>query len=130
MFVEITPVVIALVGSAGFWGYLSIRAKNKDEAEKREAQRRKEYKDKEDARNREFNEAMKLQIEALNTKVDTLLAEKDHLLRSLADVKADLSAARATIAHLESIIRLRPDISIPPQVRVVSIPATGEPNVD
>lgn len=95
-FEELAPILIALVGSAGLWGYLSTRAKQQHERMI-----------KQDANRAEFNETLKEQVERLNTKVDKLVVEKEELLNAIADLRAELAEARATVQHLEAVVRLR-----------------------
>lgn len=95
-FDQLTPIILALVGSAGLWGYLSQKAKQNHERML-----------KHESKNAEFNDTLKEQVDSLNTKVDRLLTEKEELLNAIADLKADLAAAKATISHLEAIVRLK-----------------------
>ena len=92
------PVLIALVGSAGLWGFLSTRAKQ--EHERRLLQ---------EGKSAEFNETLKEQVESLNQKVDKLVVEKEELLKAIADLRAELAEARATVQHLEAVVRMRND---------------------
>lgn len=93
---SLMPVLVALVGSAGLWGFLSTRAKQ--EHERRMVQ---------DNKSAEFNETLKEQVESLNQKVDKLVVEKEELLKAIADLRAELAEARATVQHLEQMIRMR-----------------------
>lgn len=93
---EMTPIIVALVGSAGLWGFLSLRAKQSHE---------KALKD--DVQRAEFNETLKEQVTRLTEKVDKLVDEKQSLLESMAEIKAELAEARATIRHLEEVLRQR-----------------------
>jgi len=93
---QMTPIIIALVGSAGLWGLLSLKAKqNFEKAQK------------DDARSAEFNETLKEQVDRLAIKLDALQADKEELLREMSDVKAQLAEANATIKHLEELLRSR-----------------------
>ena len=58
-FEQITPLIIALAGSAGLWGFLSLRAKQSHE---------KSLKD--DAKSAEFNDTLREQVERLSDKLD------------------------------------------------------------
>ena len=93
---SLLPVLVALVGSAGLWGYLSQKAKQSHERAL-----------KTEANNAEFNETLKEQVQQLNTKVDKLVVEKEELLKAIADLRAELAEARATVQHLENMIRMR-----------------------
>lgn len=95
-FEELTPILIALVGSAGLWGYLSTKAKQEHER-----------RIKQDSTTAEFNDTLKEQVENLNSKVDKLVVEKEELLKAIADLRAELAEARATVQHLENMIRMR-----------------------
>lgn len=95
-FEQLAPILIALVGSAGLWGFLSLKAKqNYELASKRDEQ------------SAEFNDTLKEQVAQLNTKVDKLVVEKEELLKAIADLRAELAEARATVQHLENMIRVR-----------------------
>ena len=93
---ELLPIIIALVGSAGLWKYLSQKATHAhEEASKKDDQRA------------EFNETLKTQVQSLDKKVDKLLAEKDDLLNAIADLRAELAESRVNVQHLEAIVRAR-----------------------
>lgn len=93
---QVTALIAAIGGLTGLWGFLSLRAKQTHERQL-----------KMEARNAEFNENLKDQVDNLTGKVDQLLSEKEELLRSIAELKAELAEARTTIRHLEEIIRFR-----------------------
>lgn len=95
-FDQLAPILIALVGSAGLWGFLSTRAKQEHERRL-----------KQDSTTAEFNDTLKEQVEKLNSKVDKLVVEKEELLKAIADLRAELAEARATVQHLEQMIRMR-----------------------
>jgi peptidoglycan hydrolase CwlO-like protein len=90
------PILVALVGSAGLWGFLSTKAKNEHERRM-----------KEESKSAEFNDTLKEQVESLSNKVDKLVLEKEELLKAIADLRAELAEARATVQHLENMIRMR-----------------------
>ena len=90
---QITPILIALVGSAGLWGFLSLRAKQSHE---------KSLKD--DAKSAEFNDTLREQVERLSVKLDKVISDKETLLIEMSDMKASLAEANATIKHLEQMI--------------------------
>lgn len=90
------PLLVALAGSAGLWSYLSMKSKQAHE---------KALADKEDRA--EFNDTLKEQVERLSAKVDVLIREKEELLNTLAEIKAELAESRAERKHLEEIIRMR-----------------------
>ena len=95
-FEELAPIIIALVGSAGVWGFLTQKAKQNHERML-----------KQDASTAEFNDTLKEQVTSLGVKVDKLVVEKEELLNAIADLRAELAEARATVQHLESVVRLR-----------------------
>ncbi len=86
----LTPIVIALIGAGGLWQLLSLKAKHQHEAMMKDH----------DQRN-EFNDTLKLQVDRLATQVNALVSEKEDLLKSIGDLKADLAAAQATIKSLQ-----------------------------
>lgn len=94
---QLTPILIALVGSAGLWGFLSLRAKQSHE---------KSIKD--DAKSAEFNDTLREQVDRLSIKLDKVISDKETLLREMSDMKASLAEANATIKHLEEMLRQRP----------------------
>lgn len=93
---QLMPVIIAMIGSAGLWGFLSTKAKQ--EHERRLTQENKSA---------EFNDTLKEQVDSLNRKVDKLVVEKEELLKAIADLRAELAESRATVQHLEQMIRMR-----------------------
>lgn len=93
---QLTPLIIALAGSAGLWGFLSLRAKQSHE---------KALKD--DAKSAEFNETLRIQVDRLSDKLDQVISDKESLLREMSDMKASLAEANATIKHLEELLRSR-----------------------
>lgn len=93
-FEQVLPILIAALGSAGLWGFLSLRAKqNYDKALK------------DDAKSAEFNETLREQVERLSDKLDAVISDKEQLLREMSDMKAALAEANATIKHLEEMLR-------------------------
>ena len=90
------PIIIALIGSAGLWGFLSLRSKQAHEKAL-----------KEEERSAEFNDTLKDQVERLSEKLDKVIADKEELLVQMADMKAQLAQANATISHLEELLRAR-----------------------
>jgi len=93
---QLTPIIIALVGSAGLWGFLSLRAKQSHE---------KSLKD--DAKSAEFNDTLREQVDRLSDKLDKVISDKEKLLVEMSDMKASLAEANATIKHLEELLRAR-----------------------
>ena len=95
-FEQILPILIAAMGSAGLWGFLSLRAKQNHE---------KALKD--DAKSAEFSETLRIQVDRLSEKLDKVIADKEQLLLEMANMKAQLAEANATIKHLEELLRAR-----------------------
>jgi len=93
-FDQMLPIIIAALGSAGLWGFLSLRAKQSHE---------KSLKD--DAKSAEFNDTLKEQVDRLSDKLDKVISDKEQLLREMSDMKAQLAEANATIKHLEELLR-------------------------
>jgi len=90
------PIILAVLGSAGLWGFLSLRAKQSHEKSLRD-----------DNKNAEFNDTLKEQVQRLSEKLDKVIADKETLLLEMADMKAKLAEANATIKHLEEMLRQR-----------------------
>lgn len=86
----LTPIVIALIGAGGLWQLLSLKAKHSHEAMMEDR-----------AGRNEFNETLKVQVDRLAAQVTALVSEKEELLKSMGDLKADLAAAQATIKSLQ-----------------------------
>lgn len=95
-FDQVSPLLLALVGSAGLWGFLSLRAKQTHE---------KSLKD--DAKSAEFNDTLRVQVDRLSEKLDKVISDKEQLLVEMSDMKAALAEANATIKHLEEMLRQR-----------------------
>jgi peptidoglycan hydrolase CwlO-like protein len=90
------PLAIALVGSAGLWSFLTMRNKLSHEKSMND-----------DARSAQFNDTLREQVERLSDKLDRVIADKEQLLLEMSDMKAELAQARATIKHLEELLRSR-----------------------
>ena len=90
------PVIIALIGSAGLWGFLSQKAKLTHEKNMKDG-----------ATVVQFNDTLKAQVDNLITKVDKLSEDKEKLLLEMSDMKAALAEANVTIKHLEEMLRAR-----------------------
>ena len=90
------PIAIALIGSAGLWSFLSMRSKFAHERSM-----------KDDEKSAVFNDTLREQVERLSTKLDKVIADKEQLLLEMADMKAELAQANATIKHLEELLRAR-----------------------
>lgn len=90
------PLILALIGAGGVWQLLSLRAKQAHEKMMRE---------REDRHN--FNDTLREQVDRLADQVNTLVREKEALLNSMAELKAELAAAQTTIRHLENSLMAR-----------------------
>jgi peptidoglycan hydrolase CwlO-like protein len=90
------PLLIALVGSAGLWTYLSTRAKNAHERALEDH-----------ATRADFNDTLKEQVDRLAAKLDDKTEQIEKLLKEIAELRAELSAAQVTIRHLENLLRTR-----------------------
>ena len=86
----LTPILIALIGAGGLWQLLSLKAKQGHEALMKDRSER-----------TKFNDTLKQQVDRLAKQVDQLVSEKEALLKSIGDLKADLAAAQVTIKSLE-----------------------------
>ena len=93
---QIMTLAVTLLGSAGAWGFLTLKAKQNHE---------KALKD--DAVVAQFNDTLKEQVDRLAKKMDQLTEDKENLLIQMADVKAALAEANATIKDLETLLRSR-----------------------
>lgn len=93
---SLIPVVVALVGSAGLWSFMSSRAKLSHERAMKDTETR-----------AQFNETLKLQVEALSVENKQLYQKVEELLKEMACVRSELAESRATIKHLEEVLRNR-----------------------
>ncbi len=93
---QMLPIILAVLGSAGLWGFLSLRAKQSHE---------KSLKD--DAKTAQFNDTLREQVERLSEKLDKVISDKEQLLVEMSDMKAALAEANTTIKHLEEMLRQR-----------------------
>jgi len=86
---EILSFIIALIGSAGFWSFISLREKQKSLTQSA------------------YTDTLVQQVERLAARVDTMNDDKELLLREIAELRADLGEAQTTIKHLEEMLRHR-----------------------
>ena len=86
---EILSFIIALIGSAGFWSFISMREKQKSLTQSA------------------YTDTLVQQVERLAARVDTMNDDKELLLREIAELRADLGEAQTTIKHLEEMLRHR-----------------------
>lgn len=87
----LTPILIALIGAGGMWQLLSLKAKQGHDLLMKDRSER-----------NEFNDTLKMQVDRLADQVNTLVSEKEELLKSIGDLKAELAAAQATIKSLQN----------------------------
>lgn len=87
---QIVTIIIALIGSAGLWTYLSTTSKNAHERALRDASSR-----------AEFSETLREQVERLAAKLDEKTDQIEQLLKDIAELRSQLTGAQTTIAHLE-----------------------------
>jgi peptidoglycan hydrolase CwlO-like protein len=95
-FESVAPLLITLVGSAGLWTYLAARAKHAHERALEDQ-----------ASRADFNETLKEQVDRLADKLDDKTEQIEKLLKEIAELRAELSAAQVTISHLENLLRTR-----------------------
>lgn len=93
---QLITVVIALVSSAGMWSYLSARAKLAHENAVNTNKNASEY-----------SGTLKEQVDRLASKLDDKTEQIEQLLKEIAELRSELSAAKVTITHLETILRTK-----------------------
>ena len=93
---QFLPIIVAVIGSAGLWTFLSQKAKLTHEKNMKDG-----------ATVAQFNDTLKQQVEGLVKKVDKLSEDKEKLLLEMSDMKASLAEANVTIIHLEEMLRAR-----------------------
>lgn len=97
--INITSILVAAISvlsGAGFWAFMQNRSKLKfQQQEERNRQ------------DNEFKELLKVQVQTLTEKVDSLLNDKVELLKEMSELKANLIKAEQTIKHLEETLRYR-----------------------
>ena len=86
---HILTIILALVGSAGFWSFISLREKHKRDTEIK------------------YGTTLKQQVDRLSEKLDAKTGQIERLLTEIAELRAELSAAKVTITHLETLLRNR-----------------------
>ena len=86
---HIITLAVALIGSAGFWSFVSMREKARRDA------------------NAEYQNTLKYQVDRLAEKLDDKTEQIEQLLGEIAELRSDLATAKATITHLENLLRNR-----------------------
>lgn len=92
--VTIIVALISVIGGAGFWGWMQNKSKLAHEAKSSEV-----------ADRNEFRETLKIQVDRLADQVNQLVAEKEKLLREMAELQVKVAAQAVTIQHLEERLR-------------------------
>ena len=90
------PFVVAVLGSAGLWSYLATRYRAQHDKAMQEATVLSQY-----------TTNVKEQVDKLSAKLDELTHDKEQLLMEIADLRAELAEANATIKHLQELLRAR-----------------------
>ena len=93
---HVMPFVVAVLGSAGLWSYLATRYRTQHDKAMREASVLAQY-----------TTTVKDQVDKLSLKLDELTHDKEQLLMEIADLRAELAEANATIKHLQELLRAR-----------------------
>jgi len=83
------PIIVALLSSMGLWKYLQARS------------------DLQHQRRSEFHRTLQDQIDTLSEQVCKLSDQKESLLREIGELREALAEAKATILHLEELLRRR-----------------------
>lgn len=94
-----TPIIIAAIGvlgTGGLWQWMQTRSKLSAEAKAAD-----------NADKAEFRDTLKAQVEMLQRENKELREKVEQLLKEMAEVKAELAAANATIKYLEEQLRNR-----------------------
>jgi len=94
---DVTPIIVAaisILGGAGFWGWMQSKSKLAHAASLADA-----------ANETEFRETLKIQVDRLAAQVNCLIAEKETLLREMAQLQAKVAAQEVTISHLQEMLR-------------------------
>jgi len=86
---HIVTLAVALIGSAGFWSFVSMKERTRREAAT------------------EYQNTLKDQVDRLANKLDEKTSEIQGLLLEIAELRSDLSAAKVTISHLENLLRTK-----------------------
>ena len=84
---HIVTIVLAVIGSAGVWAFVSMREKSKAAA------------------TTAYQDTLKEQGDRLADKLERYTNDKEELLREIAMLRAELAEAHATIKHLQELLR-------------------------
>jgi len=86
---HIYTLVIALTGSAGFWSFMNMYQKNKTNLAS------------------EYSQTLKSQVDGLAKRLDAKDLKIEQLLGEIANLRSELSSAKANMANLEQLLRSR-----------------------
>ena len=84
---HIYTLVIALTGSAGFWSFVNMYQKNKTNITS------------------EYSQTLKSQVDGLAKRLDAKDVKIEQLLNEIANLRSELSTAKANIINLEQLLR-------------------------
>lgn len=85
-FESLITIVIALIGSAGFWSFVTMKEKTKREAAT------------------EYQNTLKDQVDRLAKKLDIYTKDKEDLLKEMGKLRSELATAQTTILHLQTLL--------------------------
>ena len=84
---HIYTLIIALTGSAGFWSFVNMYQKNKTNITS------------------EYSQTLKSQVDGLAKRLDAKDVKIEQLLNEIANLRSELSTAKANIINLEQLLR-------------------------
>jgi len=84
---HIYTLIIALTGSAGFWSFVNMYQKNKTNI------------------TNEYSQTLKSQVDGLAKRLDAKDVKIEQLLNEIANLRSELSTAKANIINLEQLLR-------------------------
>ena len=86
---HILTLAVALAGSAGFWSFVSMKEKTRRETAT------------------EYQNTLNTHVDRFANKLEEKTSEIEGLLKEIAELRSDLSAAKVNITHLENLLRTR-----------------------
>ena len=92
---DLTPILIALIGGTGLWGWLTIKSKQSHELKLQEKDT-----------SGEFKENLMERIKIVSSENKSLHAKVEELQQKLMEVSIALAASQEKIKHLESEVNL------------------------
>ena len=84
---HIYTLIIALTGSAGFWSFVNMYQKNKTNITS------------------EYSQTLKSQVDGLAKRLDAKDVKIEQLLNEIANLRSELSTAKANMINLEQLLR-------------------------